>query len=85
MTIERHAGRQHIACDGCPSSQPSTETAAASGFESKARGRAGCALFLVERASSGEIIAAWAGIAGRDGVRPDVFYRLVDGKPVEVP
>jgi hypothetical protein len=57
--------------------------ATASGFEGRVRGRAGCALFLVERRSAGEIIAVWAGVAGRDGIKPDIFYRLVDGKPVE--
>ncbi|TPN44908.1 hypothetical protein [Mesorhizobium sp. B1-1-7] len=58
--------------------------ATASGFEGKARGKDGCALFLVERAMSGEILHAWAGIVGTDGIKPDQFYRLVDGKPVEV-
>ena len=58
--------------------------ATASGFEGKARGRDGCALFLVERAPGGAILAAWAGIAGRDGIRADAYYRLVDGRPVEV-
>jgi hypothetical protein len=58
--------------------------ATASGFEGKARGKDGCALFLVERSTSGDIINAWAGIVGRDGIKPDQFYRLVDGKPVEV-
>ncbi|KQU77746.1 hypothetical protein ASD12_18270 [Mesorhizobium sp. Root102] len=58
--------------------------ATASGFEGKARGKDGCALFLVERSTNGEILHAWAGIAGRDDVKPDTFYRLVDGKPIEV-
>ncbi|TGQ69554.1 hypothetical protein EN829_014835 [Mesorhizobium sp. M00.F.Ca.ET.186.01.1.1] len=58
--------------------------ATASGYEGKARGKDGCALFLVERSTSGDIINAWAGIVGRDGVKPDQFYSLVGGKPVEV-
>jgi len=58
--------------------------ATASGPEGKVRGKAGCALFLVERAATGEILAVWAGIAGRDGIEPDTFYRLVDGKPTAV-
>jgi len=63
----------------------STQGAAtASGYEGKARGVAGCALFLVERDGSGEILHVWAGIAGKDGIKPSTFYRLVDGKPVEV-
>ncbi|QKC83231.1 hypothetical protein [Mesorhizobium sp. NZP2077] len=58
--------------------------ATASGYEGKARGKEGCVLFLAERSGSGEILNAWAGIVGRDGIKPDQFYRLVDGKPVEV-
>ena len=58
--------------------------AAATGFEGKARGAEGCALFLVERDRyNGSILHAWAGVAGRDGIKPDTFYQLRDGKPVE--
>ncbi|MHB2265004.1 DUF7666 domain-containing protein [Aliihoeflea sp. PC F10.4] len=59
-------------------------SATASGFEGKARGNAGCAIFLVERSNSGDIVNAWTGIAGRDGIEPNTFYRLVDSKPVKV-
>jgi hypothetical protein len=58
--------------------------ATASGYEGKARGKAGCALFLAERGAYGEILHAWAGIVGRDGIEADTFYRLVAGKPVKV-
>ncbi|MER9665492.1 hypothetical protein [Mesorhizobium sp. M0203] len=58
--------------------------ATASGYEGKARGKDGCALFLVERSTSGEILNAWAGIVGKDGIKADTFYRLADGKPIEV-
>ena len=57
--------------------------ATATGYEGKARGKDGCALFLVERSSYGEITYAWAGIAGRDGIKPDTFYTLKAGQPVE--
>ena len=57
--------------------------ATASGYQGKVRGKEGCALFLVERSGNGEIINVWAGIAGRDGVDPETFYRLQDGKPVK--
>ena len=62
--------------------------ATASGINGKARGSEGCALFLVERRDEwgddfGKIINVWAGIVGHDGIKPDTFYRLVDGKPVE--
>ena len=62
----------------------------ASGIAGKASGADGSALFLVERIDNwgaddhGKIIAVWAGIVGQDGIKPDTFYSLRDGKPVEV-
>jgi len=41
-------------------------------------------MFLVERDDDYKIIAVWAGIAGRDGIKPAVWYALKGGKPVEV-
>ncbi|EKF20184.1 hypothetical protein NA2_02982, partial [Nitratireductor pacificus pht-3B] len=58
--------------------------ATATGYEGKVRGKEGCALFLVERSDTGEIVNVWAGIAGRGAIKPETFYRLVDGEPVEV-
>ena len=50
----------------------------------KVRGIDGSALFLAERDSDGRIVNVWAGIAGRDGIKPDTFYTLKEGKTVEV-
>lgn len=47
-------------------------------------GGEGCAIFLCERDLQGNILSAWAGIAGRDGIKANTWYSLVDGKPVEV-
>jgi len=69
---------------GAATASGDSGAATASGFKGKVRGAPGCALFLVERALDGSIRAVWAGIAGRDGIKADTFYRLVDGKPVEV-
>ena len=59
-------------------------TALASGCGGKVSGKVGCALFLVYRnPSTGTILHAWAGIVGRDGIKPDTFYTLNrDGQPV---
>jgi hypothetical protein len=46
-------------------------------------GADGNALFLVEReAYTGRILHAWAGVVGRDGIKPLTWYTLRDGKPV---
>ncbi len=49
-------------------------------------GTKGCALFLVYRdPNSGEILYAWAGIAGRDEIKPETWYTLDgNGKPQEM-
>ena len=54
------------------------------GFQATAAGKKRCALFLVERDMDGNILDVWAGIVGRDGVKPLTTYRLINGKPVEV-
>ena len=58
--------------------------ASATGYDGRAAGAEGNALFLLERDGDYNIIAVWAGIVGRDGIKPNVFYALRDGKPVEV-
>ena len=47
----------------------------------------GCALFLVRRdPDSDDILHAWAGISGRDGIKAGAWYSLdADGKPVAIP
>ena len=58
--------------------------AMASGPNGKARGTNGCDLVLREFDGNGRVIARWIGTVGVDGIKPDQFYRLVDGKPIEV-
>jgi hypothetical protein len=58
--------------------------ASATGYAGKVSGAAGNALFLVERDGDYNIVAVWAGIAGRDDIKPDTWYTLQGGKPVEV-
>lgn len=51
----------------------------------KARGKTGCALFLVHRDDNWQITHAKALIVGQDGIKPDTFYRLNEsGDAVEV-
>ena len=58
----------------------------ASGVNGRVMGTIGNTLFLVYRdPDGGEILHAWAGIVGHDGIKPEVWYSLgPDGKPVEV-
>jgi hypothetical protein len=67
---------------GAATANHSTAVALAS-HRGRARGVTGSALFLVERDDEGAITAAWAGIVGRDGIKPDTYYELRAGKPVE--
>jgi hypothetical protein len=70
---------------GAASATGDQGAAMSSGFEGKVSGVEGNALFLVERTEwNGPIVAVWAGIAGKDGIKPNTFYTLRNGKPVEV-
>jgi hypothetical protein len=69
---------------GAASATGDQGAASATGTRGKALAADGCAIFLAERSADGTIVAVWAGIAGKDGVKPHVWYSLRDGKPVEV-
>ena len=62
----------------------------ATGFNGRVSGNEGSALHLDERLfhlghdDHGKVIAVWAGIVGQNGIKPDTFYTLKDGQPVEV-
>lgn len=60
--------------------------ATASGTQGRARGKAGNALFLIYRdPNTGDILHAWAGLVGRDGIKSMTWYSLApDGKPFKV-
>lgn len=58
--------------------------ASATGNQGRVMAAEGNAMFLVERASDDTIISVWAGIAGRDGIKPKTWYTLSSGEPVEV-
>ena len=64
--------------EGCHS------VAIATGYQSRAKASEGSSIMLVERNSSMEIVAVFAGIAGRDGLKADAWYTLEGGKPKEI-
>ncbi|MHB1937637.1 MAG: DUF7666 domain-containing protein [Acidobacteriaceae bacterium] len=69
---------------GAASSTGYQGAAMASGYAGRVMGADGNALFLVERDGDYTILAAWAGIVGRDGIKPHVWYTLKNGTPVEL-
>jgi hypothetical protein len=69
---------------GAASATGDQGAASATGYAGKVSGVEGNALFLVERDGDYNIVAVWAGIAGRDGIKPNTWYTLQGGKPVEV-
>jgi len=69
------------------SSTGDQSAAMSSGENGRVRGVKGCALFLVYRnPRTLDIEHAWAGIVGRDGIEPLIWYTLnSDGKPEVAP
>jgi hypothetical protein len=69
---------------GAASATGEKSAAMASGRFGRAMVADGCAIFLVERDLNWNIVAVFAGIGGRDGIKPLTWYELRDGKPCEV-
>jgi hypothetical protein len=67
---------------GAASATGVSGAAMAAGWRGRAMGAEGNALFLVERDVEDNILAVWAGLVGRDGIEPNVWYTLQNGKPV---
>jgi hypothetical protein len=58
--------------------------ASATGREGRVAGKAGCAVFAVERDSDWAVTSVACGIIGRDGLQEDTWYGCRDGKLVEL-
>jgi len=70
---------------GAASATGEQGAASATGRNGRVKSAKGCALFLVHRDDGGNITHAWAGIAGRDGIEPDVWYSLgANNHPIKV-
>ncbi len=69
---------------GAASATGNRGAASATGDRGRVMGVEGNALFLTERDEEYNIINVWAGIVGRDGVQPGVWYTLTGGKLTEV-
>jgi hypothetical protein len=69
---------------GAASSTGDCGAASSTGRNGRVMGKDGNALFLVERDDEWQIMAVWSGIVGRDGIKPDTWYTLRNGSPVEV-
>jgi hypothetical protein len=53
------------------------------GPNGKARGAMGCDLVLREFDTAGNVVSRWIGVVDGVTIKPETYYRLVDGKPVE--
>jgi hypothetical protein len=67
---------------GAASATGKKSTAMACGYAGKVSGKAGNALFALERDDNYNIISTASGIVGKDGIEADTFYRCVGGKLV---
>ena len=70
---------------GAASATGKASVALCAGYESRAMGEEGCAIFLVRRNEAYEITHVFASKVGENGIKPRVFYTLDEaGKAVEV-
>ena len=74
----------NIGYQSAASVEGASSHAIATGIGSKAAAADGSAIYIAEYDESGALIAVWAGIVGKDGIKPNTFYTLKNGKPEEV-
>jgi hypothetical protein len=61
---------------GAATASGDSGAATASGRNGKAKGKEGCAMFLVYRDENWKIVHAKAAIVGQEGIKPNTFYSL---------
>lgn len=79
--------RSHAATSGdCSPAEAKGKNSAAAAIGRRARARAGKTggIALAEYDSSGNLVAMFASLVGQNGIKPDTWYQLVNGKPVKV-
>ena len=69
---------------GSKSSAKGKNSVAANAGDGASRAGKGGAIFIVERDSDLKILAVFASLVGENGIKPDTWYVLKNGKPVEV-
>ncbi len=81
-----HGAASATGYQGAASAAGNASVAMSCGCEGRVSGADGCALFLVNRdPETGEIRHVWAGIVGRNSIKPNTFYTLNDNRdPKEV-
>lgn len=70
----------------CSPAEAKGKNSAAAAIGRRARARAGKTggIALAEYDSSGNLVAMFASLVGQNGIKPDTWYQLVNGKPVKV-
>ena len=69
---------------GAASATGEASVAVATGRYGRVKAAEGSGIALFERDDDGDIIAAFAGVSGRDGIKADTWYTLTGGKLTEV-
>ena len=66
------------------SAKGDASVAVSAGHDGRAMAAEGCGIAIFERADDGSILSVFAGVAGRDGLKPMTWYACKGGKAVEV-
>ncbi len=79
-----HGAASATGYQGAASATGEASVAVATGRYGRVKAAEGSGIALFERDDDGDIIAAFAGVSGRDGIKADTWYTLTGGKLTEV-